>query len=98
MTANGRINHAIGGGHQAPDQRLIVAINATLLKLGFEMREALLILRHDDQAAGILIQAMDDARATLYARQAVPAMMQQSVNQSATIPRPRMHHQPGRVY
>ncbi len=71
-----------------------------ILELGGKGLMGGIVLGGDDEAAGVPVDAVDDPRAqgAPHAAEAVPAVVQQGVDQGAVrMPRSRMDHQPRRL-
>ena len=100
MAANSPFDFALARHGATPDYGLIKAFDAARREIGRQRPMGGIILGSHDQAAGILVQAMDDARATFAsdAREGLSAMGDEGVDQRAIgIAGCRVHHHAGRL-
>ena len=100
MAANSPFDFALARHGTTPDHRLIEAFDAARREIGGQRPMGGVVLCGHDQAAGILVQAMDDARATFAsdAREGHSTMGDEGVDQCAIrIAGSGVHHHAGRL-
>ena len=96
MAADGRVNGAGILPEAAADDTFIHPAQAVILQLGGKGLMGKVVLRHDEQSAGIHVNAVDDAGPlfAVDAGEGVAAVVQQGVDQGAVLmARRRMDHQ-----
>jgi len=96
VAADGAFDFSLGRHWHAPDQRLVAALECPCFQLPGEVLVGGVVLGHHHQPAGVLVESMHNAGPgnAADARQAVPAMGQQGIDQrSVHMPRRRMHYQ-----
>ena len=82
-------------GHVAVHHRLVRPVKTVFLNLACQIHMGKVVLGYHEQAAGILVNPMNDPRSdhTAHTAKGVTAVVQQRVHQRAgIIPRCRMHH------
>ena len=100
MPADGGVHPAAVLFYISVHDRLITAVEGVFLNLFCEAGVRTITFGHNQQAAGVLINAVDNARPqhAVDAREAVAAMRQQRVDQRAVpVARRRMHNHPLRL-
>ena len=100
MPGNRRADFAAVARQLAAEDRVVDLLHLAGGELGGKRQVRFVILRHDQAAAGFLVQAMDDAGAgdAADAAQLARAMVEQGVDQRVFfVAGCRMHHQPRRL-
>ena len=87
VAADGRIDRAAVLAEAAADDALIGAAQRVVAELGGKAPVGKVVLRHDEQAGRVAVDAVDDAGAALaaHAGQAVAAVIEQGVDERAVL-------------
>ena len=100
MPSNGGADFAPVARQLAAEDRLVDLLHPAGGELGGKRQVRFVVLRHDQAAAGFLVQPMDDARAgdTADAAQPARAVVKQGVDERVFfVTSRRMHYQPRRL-